>query len=520
MKYLVSLLLATVLIVSCSSKKEGMPKHLEELNNPQKMDRAIIALEKMGPKALPAYDRLFALLKKDDKKIAPKAFKVIVKMGDKAKLIAAAKVAVNSKHRAVSTFAINSLKKIKNPSKEVLDVIVGGLSAPEQFTKEAAILAAGEMKIKSAVTPLEKILLNKSISQHIILNKQAARSLGKIGDKKAIKPLIKSLFIKKDDKKRNRGTVFTYARNALTSFGADSLKEILVTLDGKNEDFIAFKKATPAVKDSDVTFNMIVMLGEIGTKNEFPILAKFLESDDAGVRMQAEAAMGSLRMKEAVPTLTKRYFDLKKRLQKPKDDNELKELVNELTNINRMLAQIGSKEAHKHVIAEAEGKPVVLEGEEFNDLKDDAGSSLSLFAGPEYYENYKQMWAKEKDAVRKKGIERLLKVMEIPNKCKEDVKCYIDFLGQKGKKNTFKRQKAAYMLGRFNTKASKDALFNKALFDKDPGVRQAAADSIVIIGTKADVKAMAEVIKKAKKKHSMKKSMSLLYKVESKLNNK
>ena len=213
---------------------------------------------------------------------------------------------------------------------------------------------------------------------------------------------------------------------------------------------------------------------------------------------------------------------LKKRITKPKDDNELGELVKEVTNINRMLSQIGSKAAHKHVMAEAMGKPVKVEGEEFNDLKDDAASSLSLFAGPEFYESYKQLWATEKDVNRKKGIEMYLKVMEIPNKCKQDAKCYIEFFGKKakGKKNTFKRQKAAYMLANFNTKEVKDALFNKALFDKDPGVRAAAAFAIETIGTKADLKIMNKVIAKAKKRSSMRKSLSLLYKLQSKLSSK
>jgi len=521
MKYLISLMLISILMFSCNSKKAGLDKFINDLDNPQKADVAIISLEKLGPKAMPAYDKLLAVLKKDDSKTASKVFRVILKLEDPKKVIEAAKIGINSKHRSVSTLSVNVLKKIKNPSPEVINVIVSALSAPEKFTKEAAIIAVGELKVKAAVPELIKILLNKSLSQHIILNKLAARSLGQIDDPRAIKPLIKALFIIKNDKKnRNVGSVFVLARNSLTGFGKAALSEILLTLDGKNEDFNAFKKATPAVKDSDVTYNMLVMIGEIGSKENFKILEKYLHSEDSGVRINAEGAMGNLRMAEAVPVLIKRYFELKKRIPKVKEDDELKKVVDEVTNINRMLAQIGSKEAHKHVMAEVLGAPVKVDGEEFNDLKDDAAGSLSLFAGPEYYESYKQYWVREKDAARKKGIEKLLKVMEIPNKCKQDVKCYIDFLGKKGKKNTFMRQKAAYMLSRFNTPESKDALFNKALFDKDPGVRAAAAYSIDTIGTKADLKAIEDVIAKAKKKHSMKKSMSLLCKIKSKLKNK
>ncbi len=185
-----------------------------------------------------------------------------------------------------------------------------------------------------------------------------------------------------------------------------------------------------------------------------------------------------------------------------------------------MLSQIATKEAHKHVESEILGKPIKIEGEEYNDLKDDAASSFSLFATEDYYDTYKKLWAKEKDASRKKGIELFLKVMEVPRECKKDVKCYIKILNKRSKKDTFKRQKAAYMLSRFNTPESKKALFFKALFDKDVGVRAAAAYSIEVIGTKADLKDMEKVIEKAKAKHSMKKSMSLLCKVKAKLNNK
>jgi hypothetical protein len=208
-----------------------------------------------------------------------------------------------------------------------------------------------------------------------------------------------------------------------------------------------------------------------------------------------------------------------------------------------MLAMIGGKEAEKHLVKEMLSKPMKIDGEEYNDLKDDAISSFSNFAGAKYYKIYQKIWAKEKDVNRKKSMMLYLKIMEVANNCKEDVKCYAGYFDKKknpkpkGKElkalakelgtiqmakslPVFKRQKAAYMLSHFNTPESKKVAFEKALFDKDAGVRNAGAFTIDRLGTKADVPALEEVLKKAKKKSYLKKAISLYEKLLAKLKNR
>jgi len=545
MKLSIILTIVTLLLfTSCGEKKITADDYIKDLKNPQKQSKALVQLGKLDQKAKPAIPALMELLKEDNNSTASQALRIIIKIGDESQIIAAAKIGVNSKNRSVTTSSINSLKNLKKKTPEVYTIIVNSISSTEKFTRQEAILAAGQLKIKAAVDPLIKVLLNSSSTQHIILNKQAARSLGQIGDPKAIPSLIKGLFIKKDFKgTNNKGTTFVFARNGLYEFGKEALKQVVATLNGENEDFNKFKKANPMIKSSDITYNLIVMINELGDESVYPILLKYMDDEDHGVRLQAEAGMGSIGIKKAVPVLIKKYNKLKKQIVKEKDDKKLGKEVQEATNLNRMLAMIGGKEAEKHLVKEMLGKPLVIDGEEYNDLRDDAISSFSNFASAKYYKVYQKIWAKEKDVNKKKTLMLYLKIMEVANNCKENVKCYGDYFDKKknakpkGKElkalakelgtaqmakglPVFRKQKAAYMLSRFNTPEAKKIAFEKALFDKDPGVRNAGAFTIDRLGTKADVPALEAVIKKAKKKTYLKKAMSLYTKLLAKLKNR
>lgn len=537
-------IVSLLLFASCGKKEITAQDYIKDLKNSQKQDRALIELEKLGGKAKSAIPALTNLLKKDENKSAKDALRIITKIGDESQIIAAAKIGINSKHKTVTTLSINALKKLKKKTPEVYTIIIEGINSTEQFTRQEAIIAAGQLKIKEAVNPLIKVLVNTSTTQHIILNKQAARSLGQIGDPKAIPALIKGLFIKKNVKgTNNKGTTFVTSRNALYEFGKDALKEIINTLNDKNEDFNNFRKANPMIKASDITYNLIVMINELGDESVYPILEKYMNSKDHGVKLQAEAGMGSIGIKKAVPVLIKKYAKLKKQIVKEGDENKLAQEVQEATNINRMLAMIGGKAAEKHLVKEMLSKPLKIDGEEYNDLKDDAISSFSNFAGAKYYKTYQKIWAKEKNVNRKKNMMLYLKIMEVANNCKKDVKCYQGYFDKKknpkprGKElkalakelgtiqmakslPVFKRQKAAYMLSHFNTPESKKVAFESALFDKDAGVRNAGAFTIDRLGTKADVPALEAVIKKAKKKSYLKKAISLYEKLLAKLKNR
>ncbi|MBN2695178.1 HEAT repeat domain-containing protein [bacterium] len=508
--------LALLLIVmGCSKNDPNDPKTwISKLDNPKTRDEAISKVGEL--KIAGAADKLIDILKEDDKSFAPKALRSIIQIDNEEKIIEAVKIGVNSKNKSVSTLSINSIKGLKNPNPKLIQLIIDSIDATEMFTKEAAILATGDMKIKDAVPALIKVAENMTDGQHIILNKQAVVALGQLGDPKAIPTLIKALFIIKDSK-GNKGGTFAVARDALVAFGKPALDAIRETIDGKNEDFKNFQKSNPKLKQSDIDFNFMVMLGEMGTEEEWDILQKFLSHSDSEVRVRAQAAIGSINITKAVPVLIKRYNQLKGMIVKEKDENELPKLVNEATNINRMLASLRTPEALKHVMKEALSGDLKIDGETFPDLRIDAAQSLSNFAGYDYYKDYQQLWAKEKDVDLKATFEVTLKVMELTNECKKDVACYIKALDRNKKDETFVRQKATYSLVDFNTPEAKKAIFEKSMVDKDPGVIAASVYVMERIGTKDDIKELDKVIEISEKKTHLKKSRSLFKKLRSKL---
>ncbi len=503
------------IIVGCSKSDPNDPKTwISKLDNPKTRAEAISKVGEL--KIVGAADKLIEILKEDDKDSAPKALRSLIQMENEEKMIEAIKIGVNSKNRSASTLAINTIKSLKNPNPKLVQLIIDSIDATEIFTKEAAILATGEMKIKDATPALIKVAENMSDGQHIILNKQAVVALGQLGDIKAIPTLIKALFIIKDSK-GNKGGTFAVARDALVAFGKPALDVLKETIDGKNEDFKNFQKSNPKLKQSDIDFNFMVMLGEMGSEAEWDILQKFILHSDSEVRVRAQAAIGSINITKAVPVLIKRYNQLKGMIIKEKDEAELPKLVNEATNINRMLASLSTPEAHKHVMKEALTGDLKIDGETFPDLRVDAAQSLSNFAGPEFYKDYQQLWAKEKDVDLKATFEVTLKIMELTNECKNDANCYIKALDRDKKDDTIARQKATYSLVNFNTPEAKKAIFEKSMIDKDPGVIAASVYVIERIGTKDDIKELDKVIEIAEKKSHLKKSRSLFNKLKSKL---
>lgn len=204
------------------------------------------------------------------------------------------------------------------------------------------------------------------------------------------------------------------------------------------------------------------------------------------------------------------------------DPQKMPDMVGEMQTINRILAQLGTKKAHKHVMYEALRGDLKIDGEVFPDLRADAVASLANFADYTLYNDYKKLLAKEKDAEIKKSIKNdIMKLMEIADKCKKDTKCYAGiFDTYKGKKEAPMRQKATYMFYKYYDQTAKETLFKKALVDKDIGVRKAALDVLERMGNQKDLPRLEAVIKKAKKKSNLKKSLGGFKMLKAKLKNR
>jgi len=285
------------------------------------------------------------------------------------------------------------------------------------------------------------------------------------------------------------------------------------------------------------------MINELGDESVFPILEKHIEDKSYGIRILVEKGMGNIGIKKAVPVLIKRYTKLKKiMIFKSQDDSNYYLELTELMNINKALAMIGGNIAEKHIVEEMTRKTFKTEVKEFDELMSTTQMSFINFAAPKYYKVYKSIWETQKTVKTKAWALLLLKIMEVANNCKDSIACYAAYFDEEkslvkeeglktlakelGGQNILevlpilRREKAAYSLGNFNTDEAKKILLEKVLFDKNPRVRIAGTHSLKKILTKSDIFALEKVIKKAKNKSYLKKSMSLYYKLLNNLKNK
>ncbi len=498
------------------------------LNNPKTQEKTLNEILAFGEDANVNVKTLLNLLKKDDEKISKLTFKVILIVGSDTEIEKAIKIAVNSKHKTIVTIAIDKLKNLKD--KELLaSIVVDLLDSKDKLIKGKAILMAGNLKIKKSVNKLSNILLDTYVTQHISLNKQAAKVLGQIGDTKAISALIKGLFIKKDFKStNNKGTTFVFARNSLVKFGKDALKEVIKALNNENSDFNSFVRDNKLIP-SNVRYNLIIMIGELGNRSNYNILKKYINDEDLGVRVLTEKIIGTFGIKKSISVLIKKYKKLKKELRITKDNEVIKNISREINQINYSLAMIGGKKVEKHFVKEILSKPLKTENKIHYELIFSALESFLNFASYRYYKVYKKAYRKVKGKNNKQKIKEYLDIMLVAKKCKNKVKCYAKYLDDKKnikdvKLYNSKKIKAIYMLSSFKKakkrKLALSVILNKGLLDKDPEIREAAAIAVYKLARKSDIPKIEKFIKKANDLEYLKREKNRFYKILINVKNK
>jgi len=499
------------------------------LRNSETLEKTLNEILEFGEDADVDVKLLMSLLKKDDKS-SPLVFKVIMTVGSDIEIASAVKIAVKSKNKDLLLLSLKTIENLGDKNEQA-DIIIALMNSKDKKIKEQAIIMTGKLKIKKSVDKLIVILLDSYVTQDIFLNKLAAKSLGEIGDTKAIPALIKGLFvIKKFKGTNNNGSVFTYAKNALIKFGNASLKELIDTLNENSDDFNSFVKEQ-RLKKTDIKFNLIVVISELGGKSVYPILKEYMNYEDLGVRVLAISGMGNLGIYKSVSVLIKKYNKLKKQVFKLKNDVKIRQIVEELIKINEALAKIGGKKADKHISKEILAKPLKVNAVKYNDLKDDTIASFLNFASYKYYYVYKKAYKQAKEQNRKKANLKYLKTMEVSRRCKNKVKCYIKYLdlkeglqGDKKELAIMQKEKAIYMMAIFRKGKSRklviDSIFEKVLLDYSPSIRNAGIFTFLRIGNKSDIKGMETVIKKALKDKRLKREISLYENTLAKLKNK
>ena len=149
-----------------------------------------------------------------------------------------------------------------------------------------AIEALGKIDDKRAVEPLIKTLEDKEEYRY---RDSAAEVLGNIGDKRAVEPLIKALEDKVD---------WDVRKNAASALGEIGDKRAVEPLIKALED-----------SDYDVRGSAAEALGKIGDKRAVEPLIKALEDKNHYVRRYTAIALGKIGDKRAVESLIKALED-------------------------------------------------------------------------------------------------------------------------------------------------------------------------------------------------------------------
>ena len=233
---------------------------------------------------------------------------------------------------AKSVFNKNAPAEIQAKVKENWQVKYRTISVKNHFDKFPEAVRPFLEAFKSqdnfsiiALEPLIKALEDK----HWWTRKNAAEALGKIGDKRAVEPLL-SFWIKiLEDGIGNIGRNNEFAREsavrALIKIGDGAVEPLIKALGDKEEDVrrytarvlgnIGGKRAVEPLikaledKDSEVRQRAATSLGWIGDKRAVEPLIKALEDKDSEVRRFTAIALGRIGDKRAVEPLIKALGD-------------------------------------------------------------------------------------------------------------------------------------------------------------------------------------------------------------------
>ena len=176
---------------------------------------------------------------------------------------------------------------------------------------------------KKDVEGLIKALENKDY----LLRKEAARSLKKVGDARAVEPLIKSLKYESwQGKHALLSSVREYSAEALSSIGDEQAIEPLI--QSVKED-----------ADDEVRWRSVYALGKIGNYRAVETLIEALKSDSWLVREHAAKALGSIGDRDGVEPLISALDDDEWRVRKQAvialgliaDERAIKPLISHLS---------------------------------------------------------------------------------------------------------------------------------------------------------------------------------------------
>jgi HEAT repeat protein len=293
--------------------------------------------------------------------------------------------------------------------------------------KLAAMRALVRIGDKKAVPTLMKILSTSADEQDFVLNQKAALGLAELRDPTSIPALMKGLFM------TGRGSnIFQECRLALVRIGDPAIAPLMLLLDRKVPEIeemakaLKFDEVTPGV----IPFKAASMLGDLRAVQAVPALQAHLEQKQQGGEHTAIViALGLIATPAAVETLIGVVKD-------PKVEPVVR------VSAADALYLTGDRRAVPILLEIARSGYVTVQGQKASDLRATAAIDLGRIAGPEAYEPFKALAAKEKDAEGAFGM--ALDRLQVAKDCGSDLACYGKTLSDP---SWTRAEKAAFAIG-------------------------------------------------------------------------
>jgi HEAT repeat protein len=407
---------------------------IKKLRDPEHANKAVKQLRKLGdPKAVMPLCDLF----KDFP--SPNILSAIISFKDRRSiptLISALDFTEDQYHNATKAAAALADFKAEEAVPEMCKVLERPMAIKSRanLAKLAVIKALGRIGSKKAVPCLIKTLEKRPEEQDFLLNKTAAVALGNLKDPRSISVLIRGLFMASTI----QGTSYPQARVALVKMGKPAVQPLIAALEGKDE------KLNKMAKDLDFKPGVVLgktarVLGDMMATEAVPALLEILKNASVkpgdytkGIDGVIEALGKSFDERAVDPLLEllqNKNADYKVRMQ-----------------VCNALTVMGSKKS----------LPILLEGAQkwfiqggFTNLKDAAAMAYSRVAGAETKEGmpiFQKLHDEEKNLGNKALFKEVLDRLKVSNECGDDATCY----GKKvanDKLTLAQREKAGLMIG-------------------------------------------------------------------------
>jgi HEAT repeat protein len=293
-----------------------------------------------------------------------------------------------------------------------------------------ALVKIGDHK---AVPPLMRVLTTSADEQDFALNQMAALGLAEFKDPQAIPALVKGLFM------TGRGTdIFQECRLGLVRIGAPAVDPMIQLLQGKNAEVqemavkYQFDKASPGV----IPYKAAYMLGDLRAAKAVPVLIQRLRVPAQGSEHSAVLiALGQIGSPEAVDALL------------AVSGNTKAEPALRASAMDA-LYMTGDSRAVPLLLDIARSGYVTVGGKKASDLRANAAIDFARLAGPDHFAAFKALADKETEVQGVFG--EALDRVQVAKECAGDLRCYGKALNDP---SWTRAEKAAFALGFSGDKA-------------------------------------------------------------------